>query len=222
MRGFDETPIRTRFSRTSPQEFSRQLLNSESETYQAFNSMIDRANGITEALRQTSKAHQVYYVPVLEDNLTTPAYRQVRDLLRDRTPSNVIVVRNAEQLPIDSTLRTSNEILEIHRIDASSATSLSSHGPLALSLDGQGYLYPGESPEGISGYPINFEEFESLLQSPDLMSLQYVLLWRPEWQGLLADTQLTHPSDRRYRAPTEEERQQIITLLRSGLSDIAL
>ena len=210
MRIWDETPIRTDFSTTSPADF-RNKIQSDETTRNKYAKLVNKARRLFEFNLLANRSNINIAVPMLEDNLDRDSYLAIRSLAAAQLDSLVKFARN----PCEGCYSGNNgealgDLLEEHR---TSYLDQLSKGD-GFTLDGLGFTYPNTTGQtGLSPQKLN-----ELIDATQQRSLAFFGLWRHGWQGVIPGTTNLHPDQRNYVPSTEAEAEFEITTLRRGLT----
>ena len=209
MRTYDTTPIRTAFSRMSPDEF-RDRIRFDPTVRSQFQSLARRAQQVFSLNRQANPANTNIAVVQLEDNLDDDSYIAARNLAKDVLAPDVRLVRNPCFGCWDGNDTDGHgDGREFHN-----PGELAVFGGTGFTLDGTGFHHSFESGSGP-----NSESVKGLLQQSLQKGVRYFGLWRRDRQGLQSGTSV-HPNERNYAVPSRQQIDAEIELLRYGLREV--
>ena len=208
-RRWENTTIGAPFTMIDP-EYFRYLIQEDPETQAEFRRIVNAARPLFVQNRNAGPNNSNMACMMLEDNLDVTSYRKMKEIAEASLAGIATYVRN----PCPGCYRgggsdsdTDGDALEVHKPDL--LGTLGSRD--GLSLDGEGYNYPGES----AGGRLSIEQVKALAGRAVSQGIRYFALWRMDRQGL--GDQSIHPDDRLYAVPTEEQSQMDVEILREGL-----
>ncbi|MDC0358780.1 hypothetical protein OAO01_08190 [Oligoflexia bacterium] len=209
-RHYDVTPIDAGFVRVNPEDF-RSLIQHDFPTQQKFVAMVKSVLPIFQLNTRLNRLNSNIAIVMLEDNLDTAAYLQMRELAQLVLGNLVQFVRNPCQgcLPGNDS-NTVGDPIEVHK--TYELPQLSKRD--GYTLDGEGYYFPWE-PKGRSSFPI--ADVLALEQTAIQQGIRYFGLWRGARQGLQGGVTV-HPDQRTYETPTDEQLAIEIKMLRHALT----
>lgn len=209
MRDFDRTPIRTVFSQIEPLRF-RSLITSDRRVRSQFVRIAREARQAFELNRSLNELNRNIAVVMLEDNLDRSSYRAMRSLAAGALGDLVQFVRNpCLGCFTGNDLESFGDAREEHTIEGFDRLGTND----GFSLDGTSFNYPGEPPSpGPSASDLAIIMDQALARG-----LDYVGLWRFNWQGIQPANGLPSPDERVYIPSTFNEQEFEISMLRRGL-----
>lgn len=203
-------PYEAPFVRSSPEEFRREIRRSNSDAQIEYLKILSDARRLFEYNILTNPDSKNYAVVMLEDNLERDSFRAMSILAREQVGAVATIIRNPCKGCYagndDESLGFGVEEHHSERVEFLQPGD-------ALTLDGQGFLYPGEVGDG---KPITAERVVSLSRSAHERKLAYFGLWRESWQGAI-DGALSDPKTRTYKPSTPAEIAFEREALRAGL-----
>lgn len=211
MRKYDETPITTPF--TFMPGIFRYLITEDRDFQSLYKQLVQSIKPLFVQNRNAAAGNRNVACVMLEDNLDSSSYRRMRQLTKDVLGEAADFIRNpcpgceCEMCDSPNSTDSDGDGGESHSPDA--LAELGSKD--ALTLDGIGYNYPQEQGEGL----LSFDQMKALASNAATRGIRFFGLWRADRQGL--GDQLTHPDDRVYAVPTDEQSEKDIEILRSGL-----
>ena len=206
-RVYDVTDINVAFNRIEPKEF-RERIKHDNSIRSQFLSLVRRAKQIFDFSRRTNPRNVNIAIMMLEDNLDSDAYQEMRVLARSVLGSSVTYMRN----PCPGCYEGNDTYAFGDRVEMHNPAIISSlESGDAFTMDGKGLLYSDEIGNGL---PVNVTH-ALLLQSLE-RNLAYYGLWRAVRQGLTGSKRV-HPDQRNFEVPSLEQIEQEIELLRTGL-----
>lgn len=208
-RVLDATAISTSFPQVGPEEY-RELIQFDPATREEFRDLARRVLPIFALNRRLNSQNENFVVPMLEDNLDQDSYRAVQALTREVLGAVALTVRNpCPGCYSGNDASRLGDPLELHGREF---IPLLQAGD-AFSLDGSGYVLPGEVDS-----PRSFEaaELQQLIQAFTQVGLQYFGLWRSDRQGV-GEGVPALPSERFYAVPTQSQIEAETNFLRFAL-----
>jgi hypothetical protein len=212
MRRFKTTEIVAPFSKIDPVRF-RSLIKNDAETRNQVQRIVSDASRLFRYNQDVHPENTNVVVPMLEDNLDWDSFNRMKTLVQRPLERLGLLVRNPcrgcyegnDGDPQGSPLEEHNLSFfpDLQRGDA-------------FSFDGLGFTYPGRAREGRE---VSSEQVLQLMRSSVEKRLQYVGLWRDQWQGIRGNEELRPPNERDFIASTREEQLFEIRALREGLSE---
>jgi hypothetical protein len=199
------------FNIVEPGNF-RYLIQNEPKVQSMLKRAIAKALPVFDLNSSLSPKNLNFAIPMLEDNLDNESYVAMRRVTRAALQGRAEVMRNPCPGCYSDGRNNADPLgsgLESHNPDDISRLSPKD----GLTLDGTGFLYPGES----SPWGIPIEAVKTLKELAIDRNLRYFGLWRAGRQGLANTTTKTPPSERTYEVPTDEHATAEIDLLRHGL-----
>ncbi|MEZ4753509.1 MAG: hypothetical protein R3A13_04260 [Bdellovibrionota bacterium] len=209
MRQFDSTPIRTTFSRMSPDEF-RSRIRFDPTVRSQYVGLAKRAQQIFNLNKQANPANTNLAVVQLEDNLDDDSYIAARDLAQQALADDVLIVRNPCLGCWDGNDADGHgDPREFHN-----PGELALFGGIGFTLDGTGFHHNFES-----GSSPNIDSVRGLMDQSMQRGVRYFGLWRKDRQGLQSGTGV-HPDQRIYAVPSRQQIDAEIELLRHSLKEV--
>lgn len=209
-RKFETTPITAAFNLIDPFIF-REIIHYDQRIQNQFREIVARAKNSYALNLALSPGSSNLAVMMLEDNLEVKSYTAMRKLAEDILGNSVDYVRN----PCPSCYEGNDTATLGDGFEAHDPALITLLRPTdGYSLDGFGYLYPGEP-----GDQLPYDHVMRMMQNSLNSGVRYFGLWRAGKQGLGPQGQI-HPDEREYEVPNQAEREFEIELLRSGLLPI--
>jgi hypothetical protein len=209
-RQWRSTPIEAPFVKEDPYVFRRKIRR-DVQIQAQYRVLAADARLLFQYNLQVNPEATNYAVLMLEDNLDSEAFRAMLNIATAELEGSAIIVRNpCVNCGVDGTTNeTFGNLLEEHGVGRLSALSPSE----GFTLDGSGFLYPGEAGNG----DLKYDELLSAMDSAYRLDLSYYGLWRENWQGVVEGKTNSHPSKRSYVASTADQMEYEVRALREGL-----
>lgn len=212
MRRFETTEIVAPFSKIDPVRF-RALIRNDAATREQVQRIVSDASRLFRYNLDVHPENSNVVVPMLEDNLDWDSYNRMKTLVQRPLERLGLLVRN----PCRGCYEGNDgdpqgSPLEEHNL----AYFPDLRTGDAFSFDGLGFAYPGKAREGRE---VSSDQLLQLMQSSAEKKLQYVGLWRDQWQGIRGGEELKPPNERDFIPSTREEQLFEIRALRLGLSE---
>jgi hypothetical protein len=209
MRRFKTTPIRTPFSILDPELF-RTFYLYEPDIEQEVRRVAREARASFEFNTNLNRGNTNLVAVMLEDNLDSPSYRYMRNIVSQEIGNTATFIRNAcPDCYTGNDAETFGDPLELHPVEMFPELSEKD----GYTLDGVDVMYPFD--EKVN--EVTVDDVKSMLSESVTKKLSFFGLWRRGRQGLGSSGQAQHPDERTYIVPTEEEKKIEIELLREGL-----
>lgn len=209
-RQWRSTPIDAPFVKEDPFVFRRKIRR-DAQVQAQYRALAADARGLFQYNLQVNPEATNYAVLMLEDNLDSESFRSMLNIAAAELEGSAVIVRNpCVGCNVDGTTNeTFGNLLEEHGVGRLIALKPGE----GFTLDGSGFLYPGEAGNG----DLKYDELLSSMNSAYRLNLSYYGLWRENWQGVVKGRPNPHPSKRAYGAPTVDEMELEIRALREGL-----
>lgn len=209
-RQWRSTPIEAPFVKVDPYVFRRQIRR-DAQVQAQYRALAADARVLFQYNLQVNPEAINYAVLMLEDNLDSESFRSMLNIAMSELEGSAIIVRNpCVGCNVDGTTNeTFGNLLEEHGVGRLIALKPAE----GFTLDGSGFLYPGEVGNG----DVKYDELLSSMGSAYRLNLSYFGLWRENWQGVVEGQPNPHPSKRSYVASTVDQMEYEVRALREGL-----
>lgn len=208
MRNYDTTESNKVPFNLAPPDAFRLLIQYDAATRAQFQTMVSRALPVFQLNRSLNPRNGNIAIVMLEDNLDSESYREMRDLMRAVVGPHASITRNpCPGCAPGNDADPQGDALETHSPEAIETLGIRD----GFSLDGTGYELSGDAP----GEQTPLERVRQLKTFALSQGIRYFGLWRKQRQGL--GTTLINPDERDYEIPTDAQLQQEVELLRWGL-----